>query len=317
MLAATRTASSSARPASASSAVQDGQRAARQAEREHVDERAHRVLAQRGRARPRMPKVRRRLACVLATAVIASASALAPPGAERPAQQQEEQRVGDRRARRRPPGSAISRAAASRRAMPRRSSSAVRTMSTRESGSSTQSTGTSWMRSPSRWASTSSSVSKNQPSSRTAGSSRRAASARTALKPHCASEKRAPSVSVQQPVVGARDELALGRRARRASRGARRVPIATSLWPESSGATQRQQRAQVGRQVDVHVADDVGVAALPGRAQRAAAALLGQRQQLDAGQVLGQRRGDARRLVRARVVGDDDPPARSGSASVR
>src|ERR1700750_258728 len=38
--------------------------------------------------------------------------------------------------------------AASRRAIPLRSSSAVRTMSTRESGSSTQSTGTSWMRSP-------------------------------------------------------------------------------------------------------------------------------------------------------------------------
>ena len=42
-------------------------------------------------------------------------------------------------------------------------------MSTDESGSSTQSTGTSWMRSPARSASTSSSVSKNQPVSSTSG----------------------------------------------------------------------------------------------------------------------------------------------------
>ena len=48
----------------------------------------------------------------------------------------------------------------------------------------------------------------------------------------------------------------LGPRTTRAP-AARRVPIATSLWPETSGATQRQQRAQVGREVDVHVADDV------------------------------------------------------------
>ena len=67
-------------------------------------------------------------------------------------------------------------------------------MSTRLSGSSTQSTGTSWMRSPARWASTSSSVSKNQPVSRTSGSSPAATSARIALNPHCASENRAARV---------------------------------------------------------------------------------------------------------------------------
>ena len=83
--------------------------------------------------------------------------------------------------------------AAISRATPRRSSTAVRTMATRESGSSTQSTGTSWIRSPRRWASTSSSVSKNQPLSRISLSSPGSASRRTALKPHCASEKRARS----------------------------------------------------------------------------------------------------------------------------
>jgi len=49
-----------------------------------------------------------------------------------------------------------------RRTTPRRSSSAVRTMATRESGSSVQSTGTSCTRRPARCAKTRSSVSKNQ-----------------------------------------------------------------------------------------------------------------------------------------------------------
>ena len=64
---------------------------------------------------------------------------------------------------------------------------AVRTMSTLLSGSSVQSTGTSWMRRPARSATTSSSVSKNQALSSTRGSSSRAASRRTALNPHWAS----------------------------------------------------------------------------------------------------------------------------------
>jgi hypothetical protein len=83
--------------------------------------------------------------------------------------------------------------AAISRATPRRSSSAVRTIATRESGSSTQSTGTSWIRRPRRWASTSSSVSKNQALSRTSSSRPGSAARRTALKPHWASEKRARS----------------------------------------------------------------------------------------------------------------------------
>jgi hypothetical protein len=50
------------------------------------------------------------------------------------------------------------------------------------------------MRSPVRSASTSSSVSKNQPVSVTCGSSFAATSARIALNPHCASENRVASV---------------------------------------------------------------------------------------------------------------------------
>ena len=81
------------------------------------------------------------------------------------------------------------------RAMPRRSSRAVRTTSTRLSVSSTQSTGTSWMRRPVRSASSSSSVSKNQAWSSTAGSSARTTSVRPALKPHWASLNRARMVA--------------------------------------------------------------------------------------------------------------------------
>ena len=96
-----------------------------------------------------------------------------------------------------------------RRRMPRRSSSAVRTMSTLLSGSSTQSTGTSWIRRPARSASTSSSVSKNQVLSSTSGSSSRATSLRIALKPHWASLNLAPQRAAQDQVVAARDELPL------------------------------------------------------------------------------------------------------------
>lgn len=90
-------------------------------------------------------------------------------------------------------GSAPTASARPTRHTPFRSSVAVRTMWTVESGSSTQSTGTSWMRSPARSASTSSSVSKNHPESSTIGSSRSATSRRMALNPHCASLNRAAS----------------------------------------------------------------------------------------------------------------------------
>lgn len=81
------------------------------------------------------------------------------------------------------------------RAIPFRSSSTVRTMSTRLSGSSTQSTGTSWIRRPDRSASSSSSVSKNQALSSTSASSRCTTSVLAALKPHCASENFAAMVA--------------------------------------------------------------------------------------------------------------------------
>ena len=170
--------------------------------------------------RPRTPKVTRRLAAVLAIAVssIAVALAQAPSRAAQQRRTARRRRASSRprRARtsppacpaaggagvgacgpavRRPrPGAAAAQQARPSRAIPRRSSRAVRRMSTRLSGSSTQSTGTSWMRSPARSARTSSSVSKNHALSSTSGSSSRATSARIALKPHWASLKPVRSV---------------------------------------------------------------------------------------------------------------------------
>ncbi len=113
---------------------------------------------------------------------------------------------------------------------------------------------------------------------------------------------------VQQAVVAARDDLAL-RAADDA--GALREPRAdrdVAVAGEQRG-DERQQRAEVGREVDVHVADDPRAAPRPGGPQRAAAALALQVQVLDAAQALLQVAGDGGRAVRARVVGDDDPPA--------
>src|SRR5206468_5411062 len=117
------------------------------------------------------------------------------------------------------------------RQRPARSPAIVEARSTRESRSSIQSTGTSWIRSPFRSASNSSSVSKNQPSSTTCGSSLRATSVRRALKPHWASEN---------PFRNARRRSALYPREstsrltwrRTCAEWALRVPIATSLCPE-------------------------------------------------------------------------------------
>ena len=197
--------------------------------------------------------------------------------------------------------------ASARRATPRRSSIAVRTMSTRESGSSTQSTGTSWMRRPRRWARTSSSVSKNQPVVadvvEQAPGRRRGHGLEAALR---IGEARAQD-GVQQGVVGARDELALGAAhdARRASEAAADGEVAV---PREQRRDQREQAAQVRRQVDVHVAEDLGIAARPCLAQGAPAALAVDAQQLDPRQLVRQRLRDGGRGVGARVVGDDDPP---------
>ena len=71
----------------------------------------------------------------------------------------------------------------------------------------------------------------------------------------------------QQPVVGPRDQLAL---VTAHDPGAGRQPGADRHLTVAAGERrdQRRERSQVGRQIDVHVAQDVGVAGRPGRVQR-------------------------------------------------
>ena len=110
---------------------------------------------------------------------------------------------------------------------------------------------------------------------RPCGSSRAATSARIALKPHCASEKPGGERAAQQQVVAAGDELPLRPahhpRAAREPAADREVGV-----PGQQRRDQRQQRGQVGGQVDVHVGEHRRVGGGPDGAQRAAAALLGQ-----------------------------------------
>ena len=183
-------------------------------------------------------------------------------------------------------------------------------MSTRESGSSTQSTGTSWIRSPRRWASTSSSVSKNQPSSRT--SSQRAGER---VPPHGLEAalrvgEAGPQRRLEDAVVRARDRARAWGRARRARRGR-----GGSRWPRRCGprgAGRRAAAARAGRSRGRRpcsrrprrgCADQAARSARPRPlASPARSTSTPGRKRASAGR-------DERRPVRARVVRDHDAPA--------
>ena len=79
--------------------------------------------------------------------------------------------------------------------------------------------------------------------------------------------------------------------------------------PGDQRGDQREQRGQVGRQVDVAVGEHRRVRGRPHRAQRPAAALLLQPHGRDRRDLAGQRPGDRRGGVGAGVVGDRDPEA--------
>jgi hypothetical protein len=112
---------------------------------------------------------------------------------------------------------------------------------------------------------------------------------------------------VQQRVVAARDQLSLGA-AHDAGAGGQPRPDGEVRMGGQQRRDEGQQRAQVGREIDVRVGDHAGVARRPRGAQRAAAALAVEAQRAHAGQLGGQPAGDLGRGVRAGVVGDDDPP---------
>ena len=174
------------------------------------------------------------------------------------------------------------------RQQPLRSLIAVRTMSTRESGSSIQSTGTSWIRRPARSAITSSSVSKNQPVSATSGQQLARDVGAHRLEAALRIGEAGTEHAAQHQVVTARDEFAL-RSAHHPRR--RRQPGADRDVGVAGDQRRHQwhQRRQVGRQVDVHVGDHVGRRGHPRGVQRTAAALAVEVNDVDVGQFLGER----------------------------
>ena len=237
-----------------------------------------------------MRKVSRRLACVFATAVTARASAFAPSAPERAAQRQEQQRVGDGRGE----------ADAEEADQPRLGQQARDAAQVVEGGAQQVHARVGVVDPVDRDLVDAHALALREHEQLGVEEPPLVAHARQQLPGGVGADRLEPALrvgeagaqhGVQQPVVAARDQLALGAahdpRAGRETRPDRHVAV-----PGQQRGEQRRERAQVGRQVGVHVADHVGVAALPGRAQRAAAALLGQRDQLDARQVGRQRHAD-------------------------
>ena len=183
----------------------------------------------------------------------------------------------------------------------------MRRTSTRLSGSSTQSTGTSWMRRPLRSARSSSSVSKNQASSTTSGSEPArdvgADGLEAALRiPHVGAEHR-----LQDEVVRATDQLPL-RRARDPAARRQPAPDGDVGVTGHERSHEWQEGAEVGREVDVHVGDDPRVARQPRAPERQTASLAVEVDGPHTGHPGGEGSGRRPRLVRRGVVDDRDPP---------
>ena len=78
--------------------------------------------------------------------------------------------------------------------------------------------------------------------------------------------------------------------------------------PRDQPGDERQQRPKVGREIDVRVAENVRVTARPGRAERPAAPLGAEMDDVHVGEFVRECSSDRERRIRARVVGDHDPP---------
>ena len=164
------------------------------------------------------------------------------------------------------------------------------------------------MRSPARSASTSSSVSKNHALSSTSGSTSRATSPADRLEAALRVGEPGAQGAAHQQVVAARDHLAL-----RPAHHPRAVPQPAADREVGVAADQRrdqrQQRVEVGGQVDVHVDEHVRVGVGPHLLQRPAAALLGEVDDADVVVGVGEPPGQHGGAVGAGVVGDGDAVA--------
>ena len=110
----------------------------------------------------------------------------------------------------------------------------------------------------------------------------------------------------QDQVVAARDDLTLGPADHAGAAGQpgsdRDVGVA-----RDQRCHQREQRGEIGGQVDVHVGQHLGVGVIPHRVQGAAATLLLQSAHPHLVELVGQPRRDRRRGIDTGVVGDGDP----------
>jgi len=110
---------------------------------------------------------------------------------------------------------------------------------------------------------------------------------------------------VQQHVVTARDQLALEAardlRTGCEARPDREVSASFEQWEHKL-----TQRRQVGRQIDIHVGEDIRIASHPCDAQRVAAALAIEVQDLDVLELVSEHPRDVERHVAARLIGDRD-----------
>ena len=110
----------------------------------------------------------------------------------------------------------------------------------------------------------------------------------------------------QDEVVAARDQLAL-EAALDSGRAGQPRPDREVRVSADQRCDQRQQRVEVGGEVDVHVDQHVAVRPTPGLLQRAPPPLLGQVLDTHLGVLVAQASGDHRGPVGRRVVGDRDP----------
>ena len=110
----------------------------------------------------------------------------------------------------------------------------------------------------------------------------------------------------QQEVVAARDDLPLRAPSHPRGPGQPGADREVGVTAEQR-RDERQQRSEVGREVDVHVGEHLGVGVEPDLVQRAATPLLVEVDNLDVLELVAETPGDRQRPVRGGVVRDRDP----------